>query len=281
MDKTIGFIGCGNMAEAMIEGVIKSKLVSNNSIIASNRTEDKINKIKKTLSINVTTDNIEVAKRSDIIIIAVKPDKYKYVLEEIKGHIKKQSIIVTIAPGISICYVESFFNRKVKVVRTMPNTPALVGEGMTAICSNSEVTDEEFIDIKSIFKSFGKIEVIEEKLMDVVPSISGSSPAYVYLFIEALADGAVLRGISRESAYKMAAQSVLGASKMVLETKEHPAFLKDKVCSPGGTTIEAIYALEKNNFRGTVIEAMESCTKKAIEMSKGKKSYENTGENNK
>ncbi|WP_291635278.1 pyrroline-5-carboxylate reductase, partial [Clostridium sp.] len=142
----------------------------------------------------------------------------------------------------------------------------LVGEGMSALCANKNVTSDELEGVVKIFESFGKMEILEEKLMDLVPAVSGSSPAYVYMFIEALGDGAVLQGMPRDKAYKMAAQAVLGAAKMVLETGEHPGKLKDNVCSPGGTTIQAVYALEKNNFRGTVISAMESCTEKAIKM---------------
>jgi pyrroline-5-carboxylate reductase len=150
----------------------------------------------------------------------------------------------------------------------MPNTPALVSEGMSALSFNGEVSEEEKKMAVKIFESFGKAEMLEESLMDAVPAVSGSSPAYVFMFIEALADGAVLSGIPRDKAYKMAAQSVLGAAKMVLETGKHPGELKDNVCSPGGTTIEAVYTLENNNFRGTVMAAMEACTAKAKSMGK-------------
>ena len=145
----------------------------------------------------------------------------------------------------------------------MPNTPAFVGEGMTAVTRNAEVNDKELDMVLDIFKSIGKADVIDEKLMDMIPSISGSSPAYVYMFIEALADGAVLQGMARDKAYQYAAQAVLGAAKMVLESGKHPGELKDQVCSPGGTTIEAVYSLEQNHFRGTIIEAMEACTAKS------------------
>ena len=157
--------------------------------------------------------------------------------------------MVTIAAGISIDFVERSFGRDMKVIRTMPNTPALVGEGMTALSKNCRVSEEELVEVLNIFQSFGKTEVIEEKLMDSIPAISGSSPAYVFMMIEALADGAVLRGMPRDKAYKFAAQAVYGSAKMVLKTGEHPGVLKDKVCSPGGTTIEAVYSLEMNNFR--------------------------------
>lgn len=268
MNKTIGFIGCGNMAQAMIGGIVKSSLVSSEMVIASNPTDKNLNKVKEEYNIVITNDNKEVAKFSDIVILAVKPYKYFEVIDEIKPYLKKESVIVTIAAGITLDMMSNSLGEKAKVIRTMPNTPALVSEGMSALCANTSITKGELQDVINIFESFGKVEILEEKLMDVVPAVSGSSPAYVYMFIEALGDGAVLQGMPRDKAYKMAAQAVLGAAKMVLETGEHPGKLKDNVCSPGGTTIEAVYTLEKNNFRGTVISAMESCTDKAIEMGK-------------
>lgn len=267
MNKKIGFIGCGNMAQAMIVGIIKSNIVSKENILASNKSEGKLNLAKERYGILTTKSNIEVAKFADILILAVKPHIYSEVIKEIKDYIKKEVIIVTIAAGINIKFIEKTFNGSVKVVRTMPNTPALVGEGMTAVCSNDMVSKEEFEEVVNVFESFGKVEIIEERLMNAVPAVSGSSPAYVYMFIEALADGAVMDGIPRAKAYNMAAQAVLGAAKMVLETKIHPGILKDNVCSPGGTTIEAVYTLERSNFRGTIMEAMKACTEKTIEMS--------------
>lgn len=268
MDKKIGFIGCGNMAQAMLGGIINSNIISKENIILSDTSYEKLKAVKEKYDVLVTTNNIEAAKFADILILAVKPHIYTYVIKEIKDYIKKDVIIVTIAAGITINFIENLFKFPIKVVRTMPNTPALVREGMTAICSNNMVLNEELNYIINIFESFGKTELIEEKLMDAVTAVSGSSPAYVYMFIEALGDGAVRDGIPREKAYKMAAQAVLGAAKMVLETGIHPGKLKDNVCSPGGTTIEAVYTLEKHNFRGTVIEAMKACTEKSIEMSK-------------
>jgi len=268
MNKTIGFIGCGNMAQAMISGIVKSNLVSSEKVIASNPSNRSLSKVKEEHNIIVTNDNKEVARFSDIVVLAVKPYKYFEIIEEIKTYLKEEVVIVTIAAGITIDYMSNALGSEAKVVRTMPNTPALVGEGMSALCANKNITKEELQDVVKIFESFGKIEILEEKLIDVVPSVSGSSPAYVYMFIEALGDGAVLQGMPRDKAYKMAAQAVLGAAKMVIETGEHPGKLKDDVCSPGGTTIEAVYTLEKNNFRGSVISAMESCTEKAIKMGK-------------
>lgn len=271
MKRTIGFIGCGNMAQAMIAGIVTSKIVDGKNVFVSDRDEEKLKYIEEKFKVNTSRLNNEVAENSDIIILSVKPNKYGEVIEGIKNYVKKDVIIVVIGAGITIDYVEESFGNKLKVIRTMPNTPALVGEGMSAICYNKLIEDKDLKDVVDIFKSFGKVEIIEENLMDVIPAVSGSSPAYVYMFIEALADGAVLDGVPRDKAYKLAAQSVLGSAKMVLETGEHPGELKDRVCSPAGTTIEAVYSLEKNNFRGTVIEAMRKCTEKTREMSKKNK----------
>ncbi|MBZ9689660.1 pyrroline-5-carboxylate reductase [Clostridium estertheticum] len=266
MNKTIGFIGCGNMAQAMIGGIVKSQLVSSEKVIASNPSDKSLNKVKEEYNILVTKDNMEVAKFSDIVILAIKPFKYFDIIDEIKPYLKKDVVIVTIAAGITLEHMSNTLGASAKVIRTMPNTPALVGEGMSALCANKNITKEELQDVVNVFESFGRIEILEENLIDVVPAVSGSSPAYVYMFIEALGDGAVLQGMPRDKAYRMAAQAVLGAAKMVIDTGEHPGKLKDNVCSPGGTTIEAVYTLEKNNFRAAVISAMESCTEKAIKM---------------
>lgn len=268
MKKNIGFIGCGNMASAMIKGIVKSGLVNSQDIMASNPSEGKLIKIKEETDIVTTQDNKEIAKFSDVLILSVKPNKYKDVIEEIKNYIKQDTIIVTIAAGISIEKVEEYFEWDIKVVRTMPNTPALVGEGMSALCKNDNVDEEDMKIVKEIFECFGKVEVFEEKDIDTIIGLTGSSPAYVYMFIEALADGAVLKGLPRGKAYKLAAQAVYGSAKMVLETGKHPGELKDDVCSPGGTTIEAVYSLEKSGFRASIIEAMEKCIEKAKDMNK-------------
>lgn len=268
MEKTIGFIGCGNMAQAMIGGITKVNLVPESNIMASDLNETSLKHTAEDYGIKVTTDNNEVAKNSDILILSIKPNLYASVIEGIKNSIKENAVIVTIAAGKSIACTETSFGKKLKVVRVMPNTPALVGEGMSAVCPNEMVAEEEKEEIMEIFESFGKAEIVNEKLMDVVTSVSGSSPAYVYMFIEAMADAAVLDGMPRKQAYKFAAQAVLGAAKMVLATGMHPGELKDMVCSPGGTTIEAVATLEEKGLRSTVISAVRSCTKKSIEMSK-------------
>lgn len=267
MNKTIGFIGCGNMAQAIIGGIITSNFISSHNIIASNPSKNKLEACHETYGIEIYPgDNISIAKKADILVLAVKPHFYSDVIAEIKDYIKSDVLIVTIAAGVSIDFVEKNFITPVKVVRTMPNTAALVNESITLLCKNSLVTDNEFTLINNMFNSIGNTEVIPESMIDKTLAIGGSSPALVYMFIEAMADGAVLQGVPRDKAYKIAAQAVLGSAKMVLETNLHPGALKDMVCSPGGTTIEAVYTLEKNNFRGAVIEAVDNCTKKAIKM---------------
>ncbi|WP_299739774.1 pyrroline-5-carboxylate reductase [Rossellomorea sp. y25] len=263
MNKTIGFIGCGNMAQAIMGGILKSGLVENHSVKASARTQETQEKVAEEFGVGVISDNKSVAAFSDIVFLAVKPDQYRNIVESIKDSLKKDAIIITIAAGITIDWMESQLSKSVKIVRTMPNTPSLVGEGMTAYCVNGELTDADLEDVKAILDSFGKSEMVEESLMDAIPAVSGSSPAYVFMFIEALADGAVLQGVPRKQAYQLAAQAVLGAAKMVLETGTHPGELKDAVCSPGGATIEAVSALEKNNFKGAILTAMDACSRKS------------------
>lgn len=266
--KKIGFIGCGNMSQAMIGGVVKAGVFQKENILVSDLNTKSLEIVTNKYGVITTTDNLEVAKKSDILVLAVKPNLYGIVISQIKNAVKNNVIIVTIAAGKSIESTEIAFGREIKVVRVMPNTPALVGEGMSSMVPNKLIETEELEGIVRVFGSFGSTEVVEEKLMDVVTSVSGSAPAYVYMFIEAMADGAVLDGMPRDKAYKMAAQTVLGAAKMVMETGMHPGQLKDMVCSPGGTTIEAVTVLEEKGLRNAVIAAMRRCTEKSKKMSK-------------
>ena len=259
----LGFIGGGNMASAMMKGIIANNIVDKGDIIGSDVMDSCRNKAKNLLGIEVTANNNDVVERADVVVLAVKPQYYEQVISEIKDSVRNQQIIVTIAPGKTLLWVAEQFGKKVKIVRTMPNTPALVGEGITAACYNEFVTQEELEIVVNILKGFGRCEVISENLMDVVVSVSSSSPAYVFMFIEAMADAAVADGMPRTQAYEFAAQAVLGSAKMVLETGKHPGELKDMVCSPAGTTIEAVRVLEEKGMRSAVIEAMKACTRKA------------------
>ncbi|EHI96940.1 pyrroline-5-carboxylate reductase [Clostridium sp. DL-VIII] len=266
MSKKVGFIGCGNMGSAMVGGLIKSEFLEADNIIVSTKTEESAKKLKEQFGIATTLDSKLVAKEADVIILAVKPFMYKDMITKIKSELSKDKLIITIAAGISISNMEEWVGENAKIIRTMPNTPALVGQAMSAICPNKNVNDEDLDYCIRIFKSFGECVQLEEKDFHGFTALCGSSPAYVFMFIEAMADSAVKLGIPRVKAYKMAAQSVLGASKMVLETGKHPGELKDAVCSPAGTTIDAVVELEKLGFRNSVIQAMDKCAEKSKNM---------------
>lgn len=259
----LGFIGCGNMASAMIGGIIKNGIFKAEEIIASDAYAPSLEKAQANLGIHTTAGNQEVVSSVEVLVLSVKPQYYEEVIGEIKDVVKDDQIIVTIAPGKTLEWLKEQFGKEVKIVRCMPNTPAMVGEGITGACPNENVTKEEMEYVSRILCGFGKVEVVTELMLDVVTSVSGSSPAYVFLFIEAMADAAVADGMPRAQAYTFAAQAVLGSAKMVLETGKHPGELKDMVCSPGGTTIEAVRVLEEKGLRSSVIEAMKACTKKA------------------
>lgn len=251
------------MAQAMIAALVKSKLIESNQIIASNRSKNILEKMNKEYGITIASNNIEVAEKSDIVILAVKPHLYEMVMKEIKDSKTKEKIFVSIAPGKTMEFLETHLGADAKILRTMPNTPSMVSEGMTAVCPNSNIDSEELELLVKLIESFGAVEIIEEKLFDAVVAVSGSSPAYVFMFIEAMADAAVIQGMPRAQAYRFAAQAVLGSAKMVLESKSHPGELKDMVCSPGGTTIEAVAVLEEKGMRSAVIEAMRKCAQKS------------------
>ena len=254
----LGFIGTGNMAGAIMAGIIQNEIFKPEEIIGSDISETGRQKVRETYGIQVTGDNREAAA-AEVIVLSVKPQYYAETIAEIKDCVREDQLVITIAPGKTLAWLEEQFGKAVKIVRTMPNTPALVGVGMTAACVNEYVTEEEKAYALKILGSFGKVEVVAESLIDAVVAVSGSAPAYVFMFIEAMADAAVAEGMPRPQAYQFAAQAVYGSAKMVLETGKHPGELKDMVCSPAGTTIEAVAVLEERGFRSAVIEAMRVC----------------------
>lgn len=258
---TFGFIGMGNMGNAMLNGILKE--VPAHAIRFTDASEVvRVNVSEKTGVASLPT-NIELANSVKYIILAVKPQCYDEVIKNIRNVVTNEKIIISLAPGISIEDIQSKFDNDVRVVRCMPNTPALIGEGMTGVAYDSKLFDVEEIDtIANFFNSFGKFRIVDEKLLNTVTCVSGSSPAYVHMFIEALADSAVKYGMSRNDALEFAAMTVKGAADMVLTTGEHPAVLKDRVCSPGGTTIAGVSALEKNGFRNAIISATDKCYEK-------------------
>lgn len=268
MDKYLGFIGTGNMGSAIIKRIVKSGIVPCKNIFLFDVDNKKVDELIKETGVTALKSSSEVVLNSDVIILAVKPNIVKKVLSECKSAFDVNKILVSIAVGVPISYYKKIIGEDKKIVRVMPNTPALIGEGMTLVSCDENVSTEECVTVLELFNCVGKAELLEEKLMSEVTALTGSSPAYVYMFIEAMTDAAVQSGIPRKLAYKLAAQSVLGSAKMVLETGLHPGELKDQVCSPGGTTIEAVSALEKNGFRFSIIDAMNKCTNKAKEIGK-------------
>lgn len=262
----IGFIGFGNMAKAMLSGMISNGVCHKENVMVSGLHKETLEIAKNEFGVSVTFQNKEVMEHSDVIFLAVKPQYYGEVISEIQSYINGNQILISLAPGKTIAWLEELFKKDVKLIRTMPNTPALVGEGMTGVCKNDYLQDKDFQKVLPLFKSFGKVEIVPEALMDVVVGISGSAPAYVFMMIEAMADAAVMAGMKRDVSYRFASQAVLGSAKMVLDTKTHPGELKDMVCSPGGTTIKAVASLEKNGFRNALIEGVTSCIKKSKEM---------------
>jgi len=262
----IGFIGCGNMGQAMLSGMLDSGKVKPEDLIVSAKTlESKVN-LKKKYGVYVAETNTEVAMIADVIFLAVKPQYYEEVIAEIKQSVWSEKILVSIAPGKTFAWLEEKVGKPCKIIRTMPNTPSLVKEGMMGICANDKVSKEELQMVSSLCASFSKVEIVTEPLLDVVTAVSGSSPAYVFMFIEAMADAAVEGGMPRKQAYTFAAQAVLGSAKMVLETGMHPGELKDMVCSPGGTTIQAVRVLEEQGMRAAVMDAMKACLDKSRNM---------------
>lgn len=262
--KVVGFIGIGKMGNAMIQGIVRRS--TDVILYAYDIDQSKIDAITNE-KINIASSAQEICEKSKYIVLAVKPQYYPDIFKQIKNHLTDEHIIITIAPGYSISKVKKYLGTLRKVVRAMPNTPALVGEGMTAYCFvDNEITDHEHTIIKMLFSNFGESVKIQEDNMEAIIAMSGSSPAYAYLFIEAMADAGVSFGLGREDSYMLAAQALKGAAQMVLETKQHPAQLKDDVCSPGGTTIAAVLKLEETQFRNSIIKAMTACYEKAVKM---------------
>lgn len=276
----IGFIGCGNMGSAILKGIIGSSLSVPEKIAASANSEATRNRLRSEYNINIESNNTEIVKNSKVIFIAVKPAVFGQISDTIKSLFNPDQLIISVMAGKSIEVINNSLigcdkfsghsdaSKNLQIVRAMPNTPALVGEAMSALSYSESVTEENKALASKIFNCFGKSEEIPENLMDAVTGVSGSSPAYIYMMIEAMSDEGVRAGLPRQKSYTFAAQAVLGSAKMVLETGKHPGELKDAVTSPGGTTIAGLAALEEMGFRGTVMEGIHAAIMKSIDMSK-------------
>jgi pyrroline-5-carboxylate reductase len=264
--KCLGFIGGGNMAEAMIRGLLKAQLLGPQDMLVSDVTVERLTYLQETFGIRTSQDNAEVAGKADIVLFAVKPQIMSPVLDGLLDVITEQKVLISIAAGISTRLIAEKFAGKVRVIRVMPNTPALVLEAASALAPGAAATPEDLELAKRIFAAVGKVVVVEEVLMDAVTGLSGSGPAYIFLIIDALSDAGVKVGLSRKVAQLLAAQTVLGAARMVLETHKHPGELKDMVTSPGGTAIAGLHTLEAGGLRTTLINAVEAATRRSMEL---------------
>jgi len=267
MAKKIGFIGAGNMAEAMIKGVINTGLYTADEIIASEVYGPQRNHIADKLGIEVYEDNLIVAKSTNFIVLSVKPNQIKEVLTSMKNSLTKDHLIMSIAAGITISTLESYMP-VCRIVRVMPNQPCMVLASASAFSRGTHATSADCTTIESVLNAVGISFEVKEDLLDAVTGLSGSGPAYAYMVIEALSDGGVLMGLPRDVSTKLAAQTLLGAAKTILETGEHPGKMKDIVCSPGGTSIEAVKVLEDCGLRSAMINAVEASAMKSKELGK-------------
>ena len=263
----LGFIGVGNMGEALLRGIIGSGLMSPADIIASDVNFKKLRGLSSELGITAVESNCELVKRSHVILLALKPNVIGTVLLEISSDLTQPRWCISIAAGVSIATIESILQADCPVVRAMPNTPAMVYEGMIAMCPGTYASEDHIRRAQQIFQAVGKVIVVQEKLMDAVTALSGSGPGFVFLIIESLTDAGVQLGLSRADAAIMAAQTVLGAGKMAVSTSEHPAILRNRVTSPGGTTAAGLYELERGGARASIINAVVAAALRSKQMS--------------
>ena len=269
-DRTIGFLGAGNMAEALIRGLVRGGHFPADRVIASAPRAERRDELTRQYGIQAYASNLELARRCDVLVLAVKPQILPKVLREIAAEVRKDALVVSVAAGVDTTTIEELLPGQ-RVVRSMPNTPALVGAGATAISAGKAATDDDMALARFVFDSVGLTVTLDESQLDAVTGLSGSGPAYIFLILEALADAGVKVGLSRRNAQRLAAQTVMGSAKLLLDTDEHPGKLKDMVTSPGGTAIAGLHTLEQGGLRTTLINAVETATKRARELSRGGK----------
>ncbi len=270
--KTLAFLGGGNMSDALIAGLLQAGTARPEQIIATDILPDRRDHLKSRYRVKTTGDNREAAGLANIMILSVEPQVLDEVLEDIQPVVSADCLILSVAAGYPIARVASHLKAVTRIVRAMPNTPSTVREAVTALTFNHGLSTDDQNTARTVFESVGKVVVVEERLMDAVTGLSGSGPAYVYVMIEALADGGVKMGLPRHVAELLAAQTVLGAARMMIESGEHPGRLKDRVASPGGTTIAGLYQLEKGRLRAALISAVEAAAKRSAELGKEQES---------
>ena len=265
IDKSIGFLGAGNMAEALMRGLLRGHADAER-VCASGPRAERMLELRERYQIQTTVDNLVLVDVSEVIVLAVKPQIMRKVLDQIAERMRPDALVVSIAAGIPVAAIEARLRPGTRVIRTMPNTPALVDAGATAISGGAHATREDLAFAKRIFDAVGVSVILDESQLDAVTGLSGSGPAYIFLILEALSDAGVKVGLSRRTSTLLAAQTVLGSAKLLLETKEHPGMLKDMVTSPGGTAITGLHTLEQGGLRTTLIDAVEAATKRSHEL---------------
>jgi pyrroline-5-carboxylate reductase len=268
LGKTIAFLGAGNMAEALVKGLLRAKVADPAEIVCSDRRADRGPELKERYGVRFTTSNREATERADLVVLSVKPQVMNKLLDEIAPVLDQKKLVISIAAGVPIAAIERKVGHGVRIVRTMPNTPALVGAGATALSPGEHATEADLQQAKALFDAIGKTVIVDEPLLDAVTGLSGSGPAYIFLIIEALSDAGVKVGLARAQAQDLAAQTVLGSAKLLIETGEHPGRLKDQVTSPGGTAIAGLHTLEAGGLRTTLMDAVEAATTRSRELGK-------------
>lgn len=264
-DKKLGFIGAGNMGEALLKGLIKTGAARPGQIYASARRPERVKELAETYGLHGST-NAEVARESDVIVLCVKPQILDQVLRNISADVSRDKLVISVAAGVPIAAIERRLHPPMRIVRAMPNTPATVGAGATAISLGEHATDADLATARTIFDSVGLTVQLDESQLDAVTGLSGSGPAYIFLIIEALADAGVKVGLSRRAALQLAAQTVLGSAKLLIESGQHPGMLKDGVTSPGGTAIAGLHTLEAGGLRNVLMNAVEAATRRSREL---------------
>jgi len=266
IDRSIGFLGGGNMAEALIRGLVRGGHLEPKDVGASGPRPDRMEELARNYGIRTTTDNLELVEQARIVVLSVKPQIIDRVLLQVGKHLQEGTLIISVAAGVTTAHIEERVGAGLRVVRAMPNTPALVGAGATALARGAHANDEDIALARVMFDAVGISVVLEESQLDAVTGLSGSGPAYIFLILEALADAGVKVGLSRRNAQLLAAQTVMGSAKLLIETNQHPGQLKDMVTSPGGTAIAGLHTLEEGGLRTTLINAVESATRRSREL---------------
>jgi pyrroline-5-carboxylate reductase len=271
LGKKIAFLGSGNMAEALVKGLLAAGTAAAAEVVCAEPRADRREELRKRHGVAVTASNLEAVRQAQVLVLSVKPQVMEALLDEIAPAVDPSKLVVSIAAGVPIAAIARRLGAGARIVRTMPNTPALVGEGATALARGPHATEADLSEAVALFEAVGTAVVVDEDLLDAVTGVSGSGPAFVFLAVEALADGGVKMGLPRPIALALAAQTVAGAGRLVLETGEHPGKLKDQVTSPAGTTIAGVHALEAAGFRAALIAAVEAATRRSRELGEAAK----------